>query len=101
MTYINHLHGMVAEADSDPGAASETRERESRGGERRGARRRAPSPPCSACSPGSPGRRGAPPSGTTGAAAALLPHRASVDPNQCDRENKQDSVSAPQLLIGL
>ena len=39
MTYINHLHGMVVEADSDPGAASETRERESRGGERRAHKR--------------------------------------------------------------
>ena len=27
MTYINHLHGMVVEADSDTSAASETRER--------------------------------------------------------------------------
>ena len=31
MTYINHLHGMVIEADSDTGAVTpETRERENR-----------------------------------------------------------------------
>ena len=39
LAYINHLHGMVVEADSDPGAASETKGRESRGGERRGHKR--------------------------------------------------------------
>ena len=41
MTYINHLHGMVVEADSDTGATSDTREREARvgGGERRGHKR--------------------------------------------------------------
>ena len=40
MTYINHLHGMVVEADSDTGAATEIRDRENRsGGERRGHKR--------------------------------------------------------------
>ena len=42
MTYINHLHGMVVEADSDTSAASEARERSdvrTRGGERRGHKR--------------------------------------------------------------